>query len=453
MKVVIIGGGRLGRQLMELIPSAIVIEEELDKVMELVRIFGDKRVIHGNGKSEKVMVNAGVPEASALVIATNDDHVNYLIALTAVRFGVPKIIVRVDFPENIESFKKIGIETTICPAITAAKMINSALYPDVRDVFEVPVFEESPFRGKKINDIRLESEDTMIVAVLRGPHMIRPGEDVTIEKGDHLVVCSTGKLPDDLADLIEAGEENIRPFNNLLVVIQDEEDVRVVLREAICIANSFDISLILASTSITLLAKAREKIKEKGIPYVEKMFRALDLQSLQKLLVTELLEAEAVALKVTPSMGKKKPFKAWKLGEFIHNAGVPVLICRDGCPYNNILVLMDSSERAEDAVEIAFKTALLTGGRMRLLRYHEPGEPGEEETFQLTRLARLYAVKIEEVEVEGNPTIEFVSEVTSGDFDLTVLNWNCRSVKKDIIRRVLSEAPSSVLVVKRYCAL
>jgi len=453
MKVVIIGGGRLGRQLMELIPSSIVIEEDLNKVMELTRAFGDKRVIHGNGNSERVLIGAGAPEASAMVIATNDDHINYLVALTALRLGVPKIIVRVDFPENIESFKKIGIETVICPAITAAKMINSALYPDVREVFEVPVFEDSPFRGKRINDIQLEGEDTMIVAVLRGPHMIRPGEDATIEKGDHLVVCSTGKLPDDLADLVVGGEENIRPFNNLLVVLQDEEDIRVVLKEAMYIATSFDISLILASTSITLLSKAREMMKEKGIPYVEKMFRSLDLESLQKLLVTELLEVEAVAMKVSPAMGKKKPLKAWRLGEFIQNAGVPILLCRSLYPYNHILVLMDSSEKAEDAVEVAFKTALLSGGEMRLLRYREPGESVEEQTFQVSRLARLYGIKVDEIEVEGNPTIEFVSEVTSGEFDLTVLNWNCKSVKTDIIRRIITEAPSSVLVVKRYCAL
>ena len=235
--------------------------------------------------------------------------------------------------------------------------------------------------------------------------------------------------------------------------VVNETDIEVVLREAMCIAASFDISLILASTSITLLSKAREMIKEKGIPYVEKMFRSLDLESLQKLMVTELLEAEAVALRVRPPMGKQRPLKTWKLGEFIQNAGVPVLLCRSGCPYNHILVLMDSSEKAEDAVEVAFKTALLSGGEMRLLRYREPGESVEEQTLQVSRLARLYGIRVDEIEVEGNPTIEFVSEVTSGEFDLTVLNWNCKSVKRDIMRRVMVEAPSSVLVVKRYCAL
>ena len=49
--------------------------------------------------------------------------------------------------------------------------------------------------------------------------------------------------------------------------------------------------------------------------------------------------------------------------------------------------------------------------------------------------------------MEGNLTLEFVSMVKSGDHDLTLVNRACKTVKRDIIRRVYMDAPRSVMIV------
>ena len=65
----------------------------------------------------------------------------------------------------------------------------------------------------------------------------------------------------------------------------------------------------------------------------------------------------------------------------------------------------------------------------------------------IRRTGEMYGLDIIEDEVEGNPTLEFVSLVKSGNHDLTLVNRACKTVKSDIIRRVYMEAPKSVMVI------
>ena len=62
-------------------------------------------------------------------------------------------------------------------------------------------------------------------------------------------------------------------------------------------------------------------------------------------------------------------------------------------------------------------------------------------------LAGSLGLEIVAEEVEGNPTLEFVSLVKSGEYDLTLVNRACKTIKKDIIRRVYMSAPKSVMVI------
>jgi hypothetical protein len=65
----------------------------------------------------------------------------------------------------------------------------------------------------------------------------------------------------------------------------------------------------------------------------------------------------------------------------------------------------------------------------------------------IRRTGEMYGLEIVEDEVEGNPTLEFVSLVKGGQNDLTLVNRACKTVKKDIIRRVYMEAPKSVMII------
>ena len=443
MKVIIVGGGRLGKQLATDIPESLIIENDSGKIKQLSTMFGKERVLEGTGTSEELLKTAGISEAEALVVATNSDHTNYLVALIAERYKVPKIVVRMDNPDNMDIFKQIGIETVICPALTAARMINSALYPDTQEVSEICIFEESAHKGKQIKDMDLP-ENSMVVAILRGQHLIRPNGEMVLEKGDHVIICSTGGLPREAEDIVNGGEEKLRPFDSILSVVNDDKDASV-LNESICFATNFDIKLTISSVSQRLIDESMKKALEKGINTDFKKVNSPGMGELSWVIQNELPDIQCVALGVNESdRGRRSETK--EILRFIKASKIPVLISKRSCPYKKIITLMGYEDQCEWSASLALKVALMTGADLHVMNYRDPEDVEQMRMLYLKRMGRMYDIDVTEEIIEGNPTVEFVSRVTSGEFDLAVINWDASMIKRDVLKRMFFEAPMSVLV-------
>ncbi|MFP4170244.1 MAG: potassium channel family protein [Methanomassiliicoccales archaeon] len=443
MKVVIVGGGRLGKQLADTLPDSSIVESNKGKVADLVNRFGPERVIYGTGVSENALERAGIEETDAVVVATNDDHTNYLISLLVEKYDVPKIVVRVDEPANVEIFKQIGIETIICPAVTAAKMINSALFPGTKEMREVSIMEDSPLKGKRIKDLSLPG-DCMVTAILRGQHPVRPDEEMIIEKGDTLVICSPSGSSMESEPEVSGGEADLRPFHGILAVVRREDDVHKVMEECACLASSMDIRLTVAALSEELLDKCRDYIDEEIVFTRWKVLNNPKLEELSYSLKEEMPGVGVVIL----SMGKdeKKLFGASHVTRFLNGSKVPVLIPRGRCPYKNILTLMGCEDVCEESATMALKIAMVTGAELSVLNYRDPVDLEQARMMQLKRVGRMYDCSVMEEAVDGNPTLELVSKMSSGEFDMAVVNWNSRVLKKDVIKRMMFETNMSVLI-------
>lgn len=444
MNSIIVGGGRLGRQLMHRIVDAVVIENEDIRVRELQREFGEERVIKGNGVNESILLQAGVGEHTSLVIATNDDHTNYMIALVAKRMSVHRIIVKVEQPDSIELFERIGVNSVICPAMAAAGMINGELYKDMRRVFELPVMDNSSFRGRELSEIDLPGE-AMVVAVMRGQNLMRPADDLQLQRGDHVVLYSLGPLPQEVERIVQGGEQPMTPFRNILVLLRNEGDLRVTLPESVAVVRSVGGSLILASTKEDLLNEGRRLAAEEGVRADERLVPSLEFAMLNHLMAERFPDVECIAISTDPDM-RKKGFGPWALGGFLDFVRVPVLICKGTIPYENMVTLLDQSPCASFSADLALRMAIRSEAALTVLTYFE-GDEGKDVVADLMHLARLYDVRVIDQGVEGNPTIDFVAEVRSNDHDLVVMNWRCRGLKRNIMRRIVLESPNSVLVV------
>jgi len=432
----------LGKQLAETIPDSVIIESDLRKVTTLISQFGPDRVKQGTGASEEVLREAGIETADALVVTTDDDHVNYLIALIAEEFGVPKIIVRVDDPANVEVFKQIGIETIICPAITAARMISSALYPKTREVREIVVMDESPLKGKGIGEMEL-SEDSMVAAVLRGHHLIKPSDDLIIQKGDHIVVCSATAAPLEEASILSGGVEKIRPFSSILAVVRSREDFSTTVEEAMCLASSLDITLTFAVSSEEIKEELMAAIKKKRI---KARWIVLNTTSLEELAWTTNLNLQEMDCVVTHVNEENKVLTRPEIVRLITSSKLPVLSARGRCPYRKVLTIMEADPVCEESALLALKLSMLTEAELHVLNYRDPEDVDQERMLHIKRVGKMYDTQVSEEVIDGNPTVELVSKVASGDYDLVVVNWRSRVVKKDVIRRLLMQAPMSVLV-------
>ncbi|MFB3923097.1 MAG: NAD-binding protein [Terriglobia bacterium] len=121
MKIIVIGYGRLGSQVVRRIDTRenqVAIIERERSMLERPGLPDRVRSFIGNAIDEDLLREAGSDSADILLALTRDENTNLMIAQIArVVFNVPKVIAVVYDPQREQSFHEAGIETL---AITAA---------------------------------------------------------------------------------------------------------------------------------------------------------------------------------------------------------------------------------------------------------------------------------------------------------------------------------------------
>jgi len=130
MKVIIMGCGRLGRELATQLDreghAVTVLDINPDAFRSLPPDFKGRRVV-GNGIDQDVLHKAGVEEADAFVAASPGDNRNVMAAQIAKHlFGVPKVVCRIYDPIREEIYHELGLET-VSPTKITARLLKEAL--------------------------------------------------------------------------------------------------------------------------------------------------------------------------------------------------------------------------------------------------------------------------------------------------------------------------------------
>lgn len=439
MKLLIVGGGLLGQELMSSTPRAIVIEDSPKRLEMLRESYGEERVIEGPWKPE----HFDIPDLDSVVIATGDDDRNIEIAVFAQTKEIPFIVIKVKDPDRIPELKEMGFENVICPYQFAARAIRASIAPRAKDLIEIPIFPDSPHIGKKIEELQF-GIDAIIVGVIRNGNVLR-AEGLELERGDHLLIVSIGGRSKELQKTIVRKESKLKPFQAITALLFDAEDLNTTLSESLYLARVIGVPVNMIVSNDEILSKINEMVKVSGVEFSIHPRPDLSISDLKKILEEEGLEPGCIALRPLPSFKEKKGFRRWELFHFIDGMGAPVLICKKRHPYYSLFNLLDEHPGSETVTDIAFKIAFLCRSQVKVLYY---GEDPERQKKLVKSLESLYGVRSYEEKIDGNPAIEFVSEITSGERDLAVINWDSKSVNADLIGRAVMEGPSSLLLVR-----
>ena len=137
MKLVVIGCGRVGsavaRDLAEDGWEVTAIDEQEEALARLGARWAGGFVV-GHGMDAEILRRAGVPDADAVVVATDGDNTNLVIGqVVEKRWAVPTVVVRVLDPARAEFYAARGLRT-VCPTQTAI----SELAATVRKAAPVP---------------------------------------------------------------------------------------------------------------------------------------------------------------------------------------------------------------------------------------------------------------------------------------------------------------------------
>jgi len=219
MFVMIVGGGKTGANLAELLlkekHEVCVIEDRSDAVADLRRDLPAGCVVEGDGSSPTVLEAAGIDRAEVLAAVTGDDQTNLVITMLGrFEYRVPRIIGRVNNPRNGWLFAPVmGVDVALNQADLMAALIAEEmslgdmitlhkLRKGKFDFVEEKIAPDAKANGKKISEISLPRQST-IVAVLRHGELIIPHGDLVFETADEVLSIVHQSEKKDLAKLFD----------------------------------------------------------------------------------------------------------------------------------------------------------------------------------------------------------------------------------------------------------
>jgi trk system potassium uptake protein TrkA len=208
MRTVIIGAGEVGLNTARMLSEEghdVVLVEQDEALVERAAEQLDALVVHGNGASPRLLIDAGIKESDLLIAASSSDETNIIACLSAKARGVPRTVARIHNPDYYDPQEPLvrdmlGIDFAIHTEQMAAEEIKAALLvpgainvdsfaEDSIEVAEVILNEGSPAVGRALKDVQLPGQSLIVGVVRRGEALV-PRGDTVLELRDHVLLIS-----------------------------------------------------------------------------------------------------------------------------------------------------------------------------------------------------------------------------------------------------------------------
>ena len=135
-----------------------------------------------------MLERAGIQRADLVIAVTGDDEDNILISQVAKeKYGVQRIVARVNNPRNLPHFKMLGIQPAVSATDLILRLIEHevpeyglvqllALEEEHLEIIELEVAQGSEAAGKQVQQIPLP-DGSLVISVLRSGRGFVPKAD------------------------------------------------------------------------------------------------------------------------------------------------------------------------------------------------------------------------------------------------------------------------------------
>lgn len=208
MKTIIVGGGKVGyfltKTVMKTTSKVTLIEKDPARAQQLSDELNID-VINGDGSDISILDEARIHEAQVIAAVTGSDEENLVICQIAkVRFPHHKTIARINNPKNMDMFKALGVDKTVCSTKVIADLIEYEISSETIRIVqtfergnmvlaEVSVNGHCLWSSKLVKDLDIP-KDLILISVIRADESIYPKGDTMILPNDHVMVVASPEV-------------------------------------------------------------------------------------------------------------------------------------------------------------------------------------------------------------------------------------------------------------------
>ena len=207
MRIVIVGGGKLGYHLATIMldrkHDVRLIEKNKLRCMRLANEL-DVEVICGDGTEIETLEDAGTQNADCFIAVTGQDQDNLVASQLAKRqFKAIKVIARANDPRNMDALRILGADIVV----SSTEIITNLIEQDV-DIAEMHLLAtlnkgragictmtlppDTALEGVTLKDVDLP-ESSLVISIVRGDAMMIPNGNTVIHANDEIVAVCEGK--------------------------------------------------------------------------------------------------------------------------------------------------------------------------------------------------------------------------------------------------------------------
>lgn len=221
--VALLGGSRISMyltwELARTNTHVRIVEQDHDKCLFLSQHLPGTMIIEGDGTDNDLIQAENIFGADGFVSLTGRDEENLLMAMSARRAGVRKVLAKMTRPNYMDLVRDTHISSIISPKDLVANQITryvralansegsfvESLYKMMGGQVEALEFTAGPecrqLLDRPMKDLPLK-QGVLVGAIARDKEIVIPDGNTCIHEGDHVVVVTKTTGTDDLMDIL-----------------------------------------------------------------------------------------------------------------------------------------------------------------------------------------------------------------------------------------------------------
>ena len=223
-QITVLGGSKIATYLtwaVEKVGMKVrIVEQSPEKCLALADKLPDSLIIQGDGTDSAVIDSEGLLDTDAFIALTNRDEENLLMAMTAQRRGVQKVIAKMSRPNYIDMMRESGVDSIISPKDITANQISAYVRAMARsegsavenvykplggavEAVEFTATATAKFLDTPLKDLgRRLKPGILVAAIAREGKTIIPDGSTAIRAGDKVIIMAKSIFLQELDEIL-----------------------------------------------------------------------------------------------------------------------------------------------------------------------------------------------------------------------------------------------------------